>query len=196
MRSTDPKTHCCQWYVRGSAWRGAMVLLAWVAAVGWPWATAAGQGSPAKYGVEGLLLVKFTTYIKWPDSAFAGADAPVAIGVLGDDPFGDVLERVALGIEVGKEKRKIVIRRSKKPDDLKACQVVFISPVEKNQMPQALSQTSCLMVGETAGFLGKGGIINFYLNGSKVRFEINNDNAVSHGLTISPELLALAKPAP
>jgi hypothetical protein len=143
-------------------------------------------------------MVKFAqTYLKWPASAFAAADSPISIGVLGDDPFGGKLEEAAAGVEVGSEKRKVMIKRSHQVADLKACHMVFVSKSEKDRVPQIVLGLAgnTLTLGETDGFTKQGGMINFYVANEKVRFEINNDAAIRHGITISSDLIAASKPA-
>jgi hypothetical protein len=58
---------------------------------------------------------------------------------------------------------------------------------------QALKNTSVLTIAETPGFARRGGVINFTLEDSKVRFEVNVDAAHQVGLNISSRLLSLAK---
>jgi len=155
-------------------------------------------GASKEYAVKAAFLVKFAHYVHWPAASFPAADTPISIGVLGEDPFGDLLDQLVQGDAVGTDKRKIMVKRSKKLDDLKSCQVLFIGKTEAAQIAQVLAglgQAGILTVGETEGFAHRGGIINFYLageNGDKVRFEINNDAAESRGLKIDPGLLRLA----
>ena len=47
-------------------------------------------------------------------------------------------------------------------------------------------------VGDTPGFLDHGGMMNFILEGSKVRFEIDLNAAEQAGLKISSKLINLA----
>ena len=49
-----------------------------------------------------------------------------------------------------------------------------------------------LTVGDTGGFLEQGGIVNFVLEGTKVRFEISQEAAQRAGIRISSRLLRLA----
>ena len=136
-------------------------------------------------------------YVKWPNAAFLAADSPLCIGVLGDDPFGALLDQIALGVEVGGEKRKIVIKRSHKADELKSCHIVFVCKSEKDHLGQDLDALGGLVlpVGEIDGFNARGGAINFYIDNGKVRFEINNDTARRRGITISSDLISAARPA-
>jgi hypothetical protein len=56
-----------------------------------------------------------------------------------------------------------------------------------------LHNAPVLTVGETAGFLDAGGIIDFLLEDNKLRFEVNLDTAESADLKIGSRLLVLAQ---
>ena len=49
-----------------------------------------------------------------------------------------------------------------------------------------------LTVGETVQFLRDGGMVRFYVENNKVRFQISQKNAEAAGLKISSQLLMLA----
>ena len=48
-------------------------------------------------------------------------------------------------------------------------------------------------MSDIAGFAELGGVIRFYLDGSKVRFEINSGQALREGLRLSAQLLSLGR---
>src|SRR2546430_6750080 len=48
----------------------------------------------------------------------------ISIGVLGDDPFGPVLDQTVEGVTINH--RKLIIQRSQRLTDLKGCPLVFI----------------------------------------------------------------------
>ena len=50
-----------------------------------------------------------------------------------------------------------------------------------------------LTVGETVQFLRDGGMVRFYIENNKVRFEISQKNAEQAGLKVSSQLLMLAR---
>ena len=56
-----------------------------------------------------------------------------------------------------------------------------------------LDDREVLTVGEIEGFARRGGMINFYLEGNRVRFEINPAAAQRGRLKISSQLLGLGK---
>jgi hypothetical protein len=56
----------------------------------------------------------------------------------------------------------------------------------------AMQGSGALVVGESEDFLEQGGMINFHLQGGKVRFEVNLKAAEDEGLKVSSKLLRLA----
>ena len=60
-------------------------------------------------------------------------------------------------------------------------------------LAEAINDGSIVTVSEMDQFAQHGGIINFYLDGNKIRFEINVDAAQRKGLKVSSQLLRRAK---
>ena len=88
------------------------------------------------------------------------------------------------------------VRRLKWGQDLRSCNILFISSSERQRLPQiiqSLRGSSVLTVGEMGGFNQQGGMINFILVSNKVRFEINAREAEQARIKISSKLLALGK---
>jgi len=160
-------------------------------------ATAEAQAQPVaskEYQLKAACLLHFAHFAEWPADAFASADAPFRIGVLGEDPFGLTLDEIVRGETAAN--RKIEIVRSRRVEDIKSCQLVFISKSERLRLPEifsSLDSAPVLTVGEVDGFARRGGIINFYVEANKVRFEINPAAARRKGLKLSSQLLALGK---
>ena len=176
----------------------AGLAAALVAAAGLAGATARADRTDSatikEYQLKAAFLFNFVQFVEWPPEAFAGPDAPVRIGVLGDDPFGPLLEQLVQGETV--RGRKLTVERPKRSDDLKKFQVLFVCPSEKGQFDQILAGlrgSPVLTVSEVEGFALRGGVINFYLQGNKVRFEINPDAAQRGGLRVSAQLLSLGR---
>jgi hypothetical protein len=145
-----------------------------------------------EYDLKAAFLFNFAHFVEWPSAAFEDANTPIVIGVLGDDPFGPVLDKMVEGETI--QNRRLIIKRSHQVEDLKNCQVLFISKSEKDRMDEILSQlnpAAVLTVSEVESFARRGGIINFYIADKKVRFEINPQAAKRNGLKISAQLLEL-----
>ena len=76
------------------------------------------------------------------------------------------------------------------------CQIAFVSASERKlskALLQAAQGASVLTVGESEGFTANGGVIDFKLDGEKVRIEINTAAADRAKLHISAKLLSLAQ---
>ncbi len=153
-----------------------------------------GEQRPEYEIKAGFIFYFANGFIDWPAAAFPNPQAPFTIGILGQDPFGNNIGKIAGKLVQG---RKIAIRRSNKVEDLKNCAVVFIPSSEERNLKailQELKGTNALTVGDTTGFADAGVAVNFYPHGPKIRFEINNAAAKEAGIKIRSELLGLAKP--
>ncbi len=151
-----------------------------------------GAQTVSEYDVKAAFLYNFTKFVDWPASAFPDPEN-LKICVLGDDPFGKSLRSVA-GEQVGGH--KLTVTQTDSLARPTGCQVLFISHSERERLPQILAAVRgapVLTVGDTKGFADDGVIINFVLEGSKVRFEINTESADRAGIKISSKLLQLAK---
>ena len=79
---------------------------------------------------------------------------------------------------------------------MQACQIVFLGRAQSTRIPMLvanLHNAPVLTVGETAGFLDAGGMIDFLLEDKRVRFEVNLGAAESADLKIRSRLLVLAE---
>lgn len=147
-----------------------------------------------EYQVKAAFLYNFVKFVEWPAQAFADNRAPIIIGVVGNDPFGAKIDQMIVGkIAHG---RPLLLKRFPNLRALTFCHIVFICSSERNNLRQALAATGpgVLTVGETEQFTQTGGIINFTIVNSKVRFEINHVAAEQAGLRISSKLLNLSLP--
>ncbi len=150
--------------------------------------------SSKEYQVKAACLLNFVQFIEWPAAAFPEASTPITIGVLGDDPFGEILERTFQDETI--QGRVLVVKRSRQIDDLKRCHLLFISKSEKQRVGEILADlraTNVVSVGEMDEFAQRGGIINFYIDSGKIRFEVNTDAARPAGIKIGAQLLKRAR---
>lgn len=140
-----------------------------------------------EYQVKAAFLFNFLKFVEWPPAA---PDAPWVIGVLGHDPFGETLEWTVRGKFVNG--RKVAVRRYNKASDVKDCNILFLGRDydERSGIP---TQPGLLTVGESSGFLKAGGIVSFYIEENRVRFEIRPESARAAGLRVSPQLLKLGR---
>jgi hypothetical protein len=117
----------------------------------------------------------------------------MVVGVLGENPFHEDLERTLRGKSI--DDHPLVVKEFRLATEATNCQILFISNSLKAQLPQileGLKGTSVLTLGEMDHFTESGGMINFVVEGTKIRFQINNDAATKAELKVSSKLLALA----
>jgi hypothetical protein len=147
-----------------------------------------------EYDVKAAFLYKFASFVEWPAQSASG---PVCIGVMGQDPFGEALDEVVKGKTIGG--RAFTIRRFTAGQDVQGCQIVFVSASESKKLRAVLDRLqnqAILTVGDMPGFCESGGMINFELEDSYVRLEINLKSAEKARLQVSSKLLRLAKLVP
>ncbi|TMP97146.1 MAG: YfiR family protein [Verrucomicrobia bacterium] len=91
--------------------------------------------------------------------------------------------------------KKVVIKRVAKPQDALSCRILFISSSEESRLKEivaTLDKTSVLTVSDIPQFTRRGGMIQFVVDGNKVRFEVNLTVAERAGLILSSQLLKVA----
>ena len=115
-----------------------------------------------EYQVKSAYLFNFARFVEWPTNRLGEPGMPLVIGVVGDDPFGAVLDKTVAGKTVNG--RPLSIRRLAASDDLQQCDLLFISSSETPRLDAIMAQlghAAVLTVGENDSFLAAGGIIQF-----------------------------------
>jgi hypothetical protein len=166
----------------------------WLACTTYGLAEAPNASHSLEYKVKAAYLFNFTKYVEWPSSAFEKSEAPILIGILGQDPFGEVMEDTVADRRVGK--RSVEVRRSRRIDELRNCHVIFICATEREKLARILGTlrgTYALTVSEIPQFCNSGGMVSFLLEKGVVRFDINLENAEQAGLKISARMLMTAR---
>jgi hypothetical protein len=155
--------------------------------------------SVSEYSVKAAYLFNFAKFVEWPPKTFSDAKAPFLIGILGEDPFGDILDHTVEGKAV--DGHLVQVRRFDSFNDgqaagLKACQILFVSYSEKSRIVRILSAlkgADVLTVSEIEGFPLLGGDILFDQEGQKIDLVVNLEAARGAKLNISSRLLQVSK---
>jgi hypothetical protein len=149
------------------------------------------RSSPSEYEVKAAYLYDFGKFVTWPAKAGTGDEFPIC--VLGEDPFGATFDATIAGGTING--KKVVITRIAKPQEAVSCRILFISASEERQLKEILAtldKTSVLTVSDISQFTRRGGMIQFVIDASRVRFEVNVTTAERAGLTLSSQLLKVA----
>ena len=170
------------------------IRLALVLLVGAALPASPAEAAAEEYQVKGAFLVNFAKFFEWPAQSFKGPADPISICILGQNPFGPALDLAARETVV--ESRALTVHQVSDAHEARQCHIVFVSISERKRsraLLEAVKGESVLTVGESEGFLADGGVVNFRLEGDKVRFEINAKAAALAKLHISAKLLSLAQ---
>jgi hypothetical protein len=159
-------------------------------------AGAAGSLPPAidEYNFKAALLFNLAKFVEWPPEAFRSPHDPIVGCTLGDSPLAAVLDQTVNGKPI--DDRVLLIRHIPDMRQTGGCHILFVSTSERKRWRSIISQvavSSILTVGESEGFASEGGIVNFKIEGQKVRIEINLEAAARGRLHISAKLLSLAE---
>ena len=151
------------------------------------------KSSPTEYEVKAAYLYNFGRFIEWPTKTTAPSGGPFTVCVLGQDPFGQALNAVLTGETI--DGTNTVAARISKPQEAVNCRILFISSSEDSHLKQilvALAGTSVLTVSDMPEFSQRGGMVQFIVDGKRVRFEVNLTPVENAHLTLSSQLLKVA----
>lgn len=149
---------------------------------------------PNEYALKSVFLYNFCRFIEWPDAAFAGPNDPIVIGVLGEDPFGPLLEEAVQGESF--RGRSIAIERYRNVREVGRCHLLFVAASETGRLNEILSTVagrSIVTVGETEAFIERGGMIALAADRNRVRLLVNPDALRAARLGVSSKLLRVAE---
>jgi hypothetical protein len=155
---------------------------------------AAQTGTAHEYALKAGVLYHIIEYVEWPRGS--NNTSTIEIGLLGDIPFADSLEVLNSKAIQG---RKLVVKRIATPAEAESCHVVFVGASEKPRISQIVNELKnrpVLTVGEVEGFAEKGGMVNLIAGPNRIVMEINRQVAADAKLSMSSQLLKLAKLVP
>ena len=144
--------------------------------------------------VKSVFLYNFTQFVAWPPGAFSSSNDPFVIGILGEDPFGSILDAAVAGEKVAGH--PVVIMRYKTLEELSTCHILYIGRNELiagKKLLQSISARGILTVSEGNRFAEMGGVISFIYRNNKIRLLINPVAARNAQLSLSSKLLSVSE---
>jgi hypothetical protein len=146
------------------------------------------ERTPGEYEVKAAFLLNFVKFIEWPTQDRSAGT--FSICVVGNDPFGSVLDRAVQGEAI--DGRPIAVERVRRWQS--SCRVLFVSSAEPDASKVLAGVGSgVLTVGEEERFLREGGMIAFVVEEHRVRFDVNAKSVQSGSLRISSRMLSVAR---
>lgn len=154
--------------------------------------TSAESRDSLEYAVKAAFLYNFASFTEWP----AGVGNTLNLCVVGSDPFGAELDRLAGRSVAG---RSLAVHRIGSGESLASlanCQIVFVAQpaiVNLSRLLEQIRGKPVLTVADTPGAARQGVILNMLTEQNRVQFEANLGAAHANGLTLSSKLLRLAR---
>ncbi len=146
-----------------------------------------------EYEIKAAFVCNFAKFSEWPDAKFKTDTSSIVLGLIGDEPFGESLYRIAKNVQVNN--RKLLVRKIENLSQLSEIHILYIGKVDAPTLLNYVNLSpkhSVLTISELKGFCQMGGIINFSKEKVKYGFEISDKQAQRSKIIISAKLLKLA----
>ena len=124
-------------------------------------------------GLKTGYLFNFTTLVEWPASV-APAGVPLSLCVVNDSAVADVLAKTIKGHSV--DGHGLIVRHVKPNAPLPTCHVLYLAgpdPKRALDIVGSLDDVLVLTVSDAAGFAKAGGIVELFVEESRMRFAVN-----------------------
>lgn len=145
-----------------------------------------------EFALRAAFLFNFARFVEWPADELP-AGAPFRLCVVGGDAFAGALEALVAGELVGDHGFEVI--QAPGAEESQGCNLVYVSESTEPEELGALFERnldSVLTVGENEAFLKRGGLMRFYRDQNRLRFEVNGRALARSRLRISSKLLRLA----
>lgn len=149
--------------------------------------------APLESAVKAAYLYKFATFVEWPEGSFARPDSVLQIGVAGNDALVGHLARTVDGRSVNGH--AVAIRKVRRGESTAGLHILFVGAQDRAAIGdylQAARGQSVLTVTDTDEALALGSMVNFVVDGQRLRFEVALENVATSRLRISARMLAAA----
>lgn len=151
------------------------------------------QPRPSQYDVEAAYVLNFGKFTQLSASSQAPGRSTYDICIVGQDTIGPAVEKLAASDTI--QGRAVRVLRGLDASRARACDIVFIGTHAGDAIRQDLENLSgagVLTVGDSPEFLDDGGMIQFVVENSHVRFAVNLNAVRGARLVLSSQLLRVA----
>jgi hypothetical protein len=143
--------------------------------------------------LKSAFLFNFARFTEWPVEALP-ADLPISVCVIGDRNIADSFTRTVEGKQLLGRPIAATFVGAFAP--LPTCHVLYISGIDDRRLAEVVAtvrNSPVLTVSDTDAFAKRGGIVQIFVEGGKLKFRINARSARRARLALSSRLLALAE---
>ncbi len=171
--------------------------------------TWAAQEDLSEYTLKGAFLYNFALFAAWPEDAFQEEDSPLVIAVFRDRAVEETIRDAFQGKVI--RGRPVALKRidaevvgsadgevvdSADGEAVDSAHLLFVPGSEVEafyEVRHAFAGLPVLLVGESRDFIERGGMLNFFIENNRVRFEASQQNAEHARVALSSKLLTLAR---
>lgn len=139
--------------------------------------------------VKAAIIYKLTKFITWPQKK-----KTLTLCVVGSGSINNEIQKINRKFSLGR--RLSVTHKDPNAPLNKLCDLIYVHNSENehiNLILTKLKDSPVLTISDSNKFAEKGGIIELYRSGSRIKFAINRNSAQQAKLSVSSQLLNLAK---
>ncbi len=149
-----------------------------------------------EYALKSAFVLHVANFVDWPqNSKVNDKTKDFVIGIYGDNPFDNTLKEAINAKKKEIKGKKITVKVITQLDEIGTADILFISSSEKYNLSKVLKRTenySILTIGDTKGYAERGVMINIFISGSYLAFNVNTPAYKQANLYISSKLLSRA----
>lgn len=152
------------------------------------------RATTREYELKAEFIEHFTHFIEWPATSFGDDSKPFVLCIAGPNPFGTYLDTLVRERRI--QNRKTVLRAVTDAAGVDGCHVLFLANVARSKsapLVETASGRPVLTIGDGLPPAEPSVLVNFYPEGTRVRFEVNLRAVKTSGLKFSSRLLKLAR---
>jgi hypothetical protein len=143
----------------------------------------------------GAYIERFRRFIEWSSDSYKNDQSkPFVIGVYNDELLTGKFEILFKDSKI--QKKNVIVKNIRNINSIENLHILFFSNLGQKDLTKIISTCkshSVLTNSYSQGYVQYGTIINLFLEGKNLKFEINNTAAKESGLKISHLLLQKAK---
>jgi hypothetical protein len=140
--------------------------------------------------IKASYLYNFSKLVDWPAEYKTGN---FVISVMGGSNLHKELVEQYNTKQIGSQ--QLEIRKLSKTLNISSCHVLYVGPECTDILPEiseALKDQPTLIVSDAKGALQRGSALNFVVDGTQLKFELNESNASKRDLFVGSTLKSLA----
>lgn len=174
-------------------WLNAMILLCIVAFTSLHVHAQALYGP--EYRVKAGFIYNFAKFVEWPRENAGHDPNSILICIVPDTPETDVFISLR-NKRVGDKRIEVKKFKDVRDKGIEKCHILFLDSIDEAFIKESLlivEYRSVLTVGHMKGFTQAGGIINFFKEEERLRFEVNLDAAKRARIKMGSQILMSAE---